>query len=127
MTSAVDLSIDPSLGPIVDLAGVVRYDETRARRGYRLTSFLVSLRYPVRRAAFAQDPVSAMTAAQLSDTEQDLVLRRDYDGMLDYGASIYGIGKAGLALETDLIGIGAKSRGEAREEFLLRRLGRKEP
>lgn len=127
MTSAADGSVDHSLGPIVHLSGVVRYDETRARRGYRLTCFLVSMRDPLKREAFTQDPAGTMTAAQLSDTEQALVLRRDYDGMLDYGASIYGIGKAGLALDTDLIEIGAKSRGEAREAFLLRRLGRKEP
>ncbi len=118
--------IDPELGPTVDIPGTVVFDGARARRGYRLSKFLVAMRFPAERTRFKNDAAALMTEYGLTCEEQQLVERRDYDAMLEYGASIYAIGKAGLSLGTDLIGIGSQSRGEAREAFLMRRLGQTE-
>lgn len=116
-------ALDLSLGPVASIPGVVRYDAIRAHRGYRLTTFLVSLRFAHERDLFKADPEAHMRRFALDQHERDLIVRRDFDGMLEHGASIYAIGKAGMCLGTDLIGIGVKSRGERREDFLAARLG----
>ena len=118
--------IDPDLGPVVDIPGMIVCDGSRARRGYRLAKFLVSMRLEEQRTRFMKDPAAMMTQYRLTAQERDLIERRDYDGMLEYGVNIYALGKAGLSLGTDLIGIGTQSRGEVREDFLMRRLGQTE-
>jgi protocatechuate 4,5-dioxygenase alpha subunit len=118
--------IDPELGPVVDLPGTVAFDGTRARRGYRLSRLLVAMRDADQRVRFREDPEALMNAYGLNNEERGLIERRDYDGMLEYGISIYALGKASFSLGTDLIGIGTQSRGEDRAAFLMRRLGRTE-
>ena len=118
--------IDPELGPVIDLPGTVVFDGARARRGYRLSRFLVAMRTAEERARFNNDPAALMSEYGLNKEERGLVERRDYDGMLEYGISIYALGKASQTLGTDLIGIGVQSRGEDRKAFLTRRLGRLE-
>lgn len=112
------------LGPTVPLRALVPMTPERAHRGYRLTGFLCSMRDPRQRAAFAADPEERMAAFGLSDAERDLVRQRDYDGMLDYGASVVAIGKASPALGTDLVARGAKGRDQSPAEFIAERRAR---
>jgi gallate dioxygenase len=84
----------------------------KCRDAYRLNKFLVAMRDPGNRASFARDPERHMEQFGLLDRERDLVRRRDYQGMLDYGAVIYAVGKASTAFGTSLLGIGAQMRGE---------------
>ena len=113
-------SID--LGPTVDLPGIVPFDELRSRRGYRLNQFLVSMRSAAARDAFIRDAEACMTAHNLTEGERQLMRDEDFDAMLDYGASIYALGKVSQLLGTDLVGIGARSRGQSREAFIGDRL-----
>ena len=110
------------LGPTVELPGIVPFDELRSRRGYRLNQFLVSMRSAAMRDAFVRDPEACMAAHNLTDRERQLLRDKDFDAMLDYGASIYALGKVSQLLGTDLVGIGARSRGESREAFVGDRL-----
>lgn len=112
------------LGPTVPLRALVPMTPARAHRGYRLTVFLTSMRDPATRAAFAADAEACMAAARLTPRERELVRQRDYDGMLDYGASNVAIGKASPALGTDLITRGAKGRGQTAAEFIVERRAR---
>lgn len=114
------------LGPSAPLRGLVRMTPERASRGYRLTCFLTSMRDPAARAAFHADPEASMAAFGLSEVECALVRRRDYDGMLEYGASNVAIGKASPALGTTLVERGAKSRGQTAAEFIAERRARNE-
>lgn len=114
------------LGPIVPLRGLVRMTPQRASRGYRLTCFLTSMRDPAARSAFCADPQASMAAFGLSEAECELVRRRDYDGMLDYGASNVAIGKASPALGTTLVERGAKGRGQTAAQFIAERRTRNE-
>lgn len=87
----------------------------RCQKAYRLNKFLASMRYPEVREAFNCDPDLEMERFGLSDHEKDLVRRRDYQGMLDHGAVIYAISKAATGLQTNLLAVGAKMRGETPE------------
>lgn len=109
------------LGPTAPLRGLCRMTTERAQRGYRLTQFLTSMRDPAQRSAFAADPEACMAKAALSPLEQDLIRRRDYDAMLDHGASNVAIGKASIALGTTLLARGAKGRGQTADEFIAER------
>ncbi len=100
------------------LPGIVAFNGERVLRGLRLNRFLLSMRDRAVRDAFAADPVAAMHAGDLSAHECDLITRRDFDGMLEHGASIYAIGKAMTAFGTSLAAIGATSRGQTLDEFL---------
>ena len=95
--------------------GRVVFTGERCRDAYRLNKFLISMRDPDLRVAFERDPEQAMEQFSLNERERDLVRRRDYQGMLDYGAVIYAVGKASTAFHTTLLGIGAKMRGEPTE------------
>ncbi|RYZ01001.1 MAG: hypothetical protein EOO24_15690 [Comamonadaceae bacterium] len=120
------MAAEPLLGPVAPLHGLVRMTPERAARGYRLGSFLTGMRDPARRAAFAADPEACMADWGLSDHERDLVRRRDYGGMLDFGVSNVAVGKASPALGTTLVERGAKGRGQSGAEFIAERRARNE-
>jgi len=115
------MTTDARLGPTVSLRGLCPMTTERAQRGYRLTRFLTSMRDPAQRAQFAGEPERCMAAFGLSEFERDLVRRRDYDGMLDWGASNVAIGKASPALGTTLVERGAKGRGQTAAQFIEER------
>jgi len=112
---------DALLGPTVPLCGLCPMTTARAQRGFRLTQFLTSMREPESRALFADDPEHCMATFGLTEIERELVRRRDYDGMLDYGASNVAIGKASPSLGTTLVERGAKGRGQTVEQFIAER------
>lgn len=114
------------LGPTVPLRGLVRMTPERAHRGYRLTRFLCSMRDPQQRAAFGSEPEERMEAFGLSAAERDMVRRRDFEQMLDYGVSNVAIGKASPALGTNLVERGAKGRGQTSAQFVAERRSRNE-
>lgn len=114
------------LGPTVPLRGLVRMTPERAHRGYRLTRFLCSMRDPQQRAAFGSEPEARMEVFGLSAAERDMVRRRDFEQMLDYGVSNVAIGKASPALGTNLVERGAKGRGQSSAEFVAERRSRNE-
>lgn len=114
------------LGPRVSLRGICRMTPQRAQRGYQLNKFLTAMREPALRSAFIADPEHSMESAGLNEFERDLVRRRDYDGMLDYGASNVALGKASPALGTTLIDRGAKGRNQNASEFIQERRARNE-
>jgi gallate dioxygenase len=112
---------DPVLGPTVALRGVCRFTPERAQRGFRLNQFLTGMRQPQQRALFTSDPEACMAAYGLSEAERDMVRRRDYSAMLDYGASNVALGKASPALGTTLLERGALGRGQTPGQFIAER------
>ena len=93
----------------------------RCRDAYDFVKFLISMTNPSAREAFATDPEATMRAAGLTATEQALIRRRDWQGMVEHGASIYAMTKAAGALGATLADIGAAMRGESLEAFLAGR------
>lgn len=83
--------VEDALGPPAEIDGICHYTCERSQRGYVLTRFLVSMRDPENRRAFELDPEGYMAQSGLNDIERELVNERNYDGMLDYGASIYAL------------------------------------
>ena len=57
----------------------------------------------------------------LSDEEKNLIRRRDFKGMIEYGMNIYFMLKVGSATGNSLYRMGAQMRGETYEQFLATR------
>lgn len=93
------------------ISGAFVFTGERSARGYALNKMASSLSSPATRASFAADEAAYMHGLGCSDTEIDLVRRRDWRGMLEHGASIYLMLKIGAATGVSLQEIGAASAG----------------
>jgi len=90
-------------------------------RSYRLNKMAASLTSPDNRARFQADETAYMQGFGLSEHEMDLVARRDWKGMMDYGASIYLVIKIGGSVGQTLLQIGSHTAGLTVAEFQARR------
>jgi gallate dioxygenase len=79
---------------------------------------LYSLRAPENRDACRANPELYYRRYELSDSEVQLLLRRDWQGLVDAGVSIYLLTKLTAVLTVDLLDVGASMRGMPREDFL---------
>jgi gallate dioxygenase len=130
-----NLAADPEAGELArhrahlggELAGIERlagsYPFTLARsvHAYRLNRFLHALIVPQERAAFLADEEAAFERAGLTDTERDLVRRRDWRGLIRYGVIFFMLEKLGAVLGVSNLHIYAAMRGESLEDFLRTR------
>jgi gallate dioxygenase len=99
------------------LPGTYPYTLERSVKGYRLNKFLHALVEPDHRARFLADPEAAFAKAGLSDEERDLVRRRDWRGLIRYGAIFFMLEKLGAVVGVSNLHIYAAMRGETLEEF----------
>ena len=109
------------LGPVAQLKELRTLTPERARRAFQLNRFLVALRLQEFRTLFQQDEEACMQRFCLTDQERDMVRNRAYREMLDYGASVVALGKAGVALGATLIERGAAECNLTAAEFLARK------
>lgn len=97
------------------------FDLRASRRGYRLNKMCGSLCSPANRAAFQQDEEAYMARFSLSETEKELVRKRDFAGLIAAGTNIYFMLKIGAVTGNSLYRMGAQMRGETYEQFLSTR------
>ena len=99
------------------LEGSYPFTLERSVKGYRLNHFLHSLVDPRCRSAFLADEEAAYARAGLSDEEADLVRRRDWRGLIHYGAIFFMLEKLGAVIGVSNLHIYAAMRGETLEAF----------
>ena len=97
------------------------FDLRLSRRGLRLNRMCTALCSPAEREAFKRDEEAFMTRFSLTETEKDLIRRRDFEGLIEAGMNIYAMLKVGSATGNSLYRMGAQMRGESYEEFLATR------
>lgn len=90
-------------------------------RVYRLNKFLHDMITPAHREQFIADPEAAFEAAGLTDTERDLIRRRDWDGLIRYGVIFFGLEKLAAVLGSSNMHVYAAMRGMTLEEFQVTR------
>jgi len=86
-------------------------------RTYRLNDYLHRMVEPAHRAAFLADPEASFEAAGLAEEERDLIRRRDWRGLIHYGAIFFGLEKLGAVVGVSNLHIYAAMRGETLEAF----------
>ena len=99
------------------LPGTYPFTLERSVKGYRLNKFLHALIEPAQRARFLAYPEGAFAEAGLSEEERDLVRRRDWRGLIRYGAIFFMLEKLGAVVGVSNLHIYAAMRGETLEQF----------
>ncbi|HYN12002.1 MAG TPA: protocatechuate 3,4-dioxygenase [Burkholderiales bacterium] len=97
------------------------FDLRTSRRGFRLNKLCGSLCVPANREAFKQDEQGYLAKFGLSDSEKELVRKRDFGALIDAGLNIYFMLKLGAVTGNSLYKMGAQMRGETYEQFLSTR------
>jgi protocatechuate 4,5-dioxygenase, alpha chain len=81
------------LAELEDIPGTRVFTAARARMGYRLNQFAMSLMKPENRQRWKADEAAYLADWQLTDEQKAAVLARDYNRMLDLGGNIYFLSK----------------------------------
>lgn len=76
-----------------DIPGTRVFTAARARQGYHLNQFAMSLMKHENRERFRADEKAYLDEWPLTDAQKAAVLARDYNAMLDEGGNIYFLAK----------------------------------
>lgn len=81
------------LAEMEDIPGTRVFTAARARQGYHLNQFAMSLMKPENRDAWKADEKAYLESWPLTDEQKAAVLARDYNALLDLGGNIYFLAK----------------------------------
>lgn len=87
------LDIHEYLAQFDDIPGTRVYTAARARKGYWINQFAMSLMKAENRARFKADERAYLNEWKLSDEAKEALLARDYNRLLDLGGNIYFLSK----------------------------------
>ncbi|HEX8300693.1 protocatechuate 4,5-dioxygenase subunit alpha [Sphingomonas sp.] len=81
------------LAELEDIPGTRVFTAARARQGYHLNQFAMSLMKPGNRERWKADEAAYLEEWPLSDAQKAALLSRDYNALLDLGGNIYFLSK----------------------------------
>lgn len=99
------------------LEGTYPYTHERSVKAYRLNRFLHDLVLPEHREAFLANEEVEYEKAGLTPEERDLLRRRDWRGLIHYGAIFFVLEKLGAVIGVSNLHIYAAMRGQSLEDF----------
>jgi gallate dioxygenase len=102
---------------IEQLEGTYLFDLDRSAANYRLNSFLHDLVHPEHRAAFLADPEALFEARGLLEAERDMIRRRDWRALMQYGAIFFVLEKLAAVAGVSNLHVYAHMRGQTLDEF----------
>jgi protocatechuate 4,5-dioxygenase, alpha chain len=82
-------NIHEYLAELDDIPGTRVFTAKRARKGYWINQFSMSLMKPENRERFKADEKAYLDEWQLSDEAKAAILARDYNALLDLGGNVY--------------------------------------
>jgi len=91
MTGPTD--IRAYLDELEDIPGTRVFTAARARQGYHLNQFAMSLMKPENRERWKAGEHAYLNEWPLSDAQKEALLARDYNRLLDLGGNIYFLAK----------------------------------
>jgi gallate dioxygenase len=102
---------------IEKLPGTYPFTLDRSVKAYRLNAFLHRLVEPEYRQRFITDPETMFEQAGLTEGEREMLRRRDWRALVQYGVIFFLLEKLGAVLGTTNLHIYAAMRGQSLEEF----------
>ena len=87
------INIHEYLAEFDDIPGTRVFTAQRARQGYHLNQFAMSLMKEENRQRFLADEKAYLDEWPLTDAAKQAVLNRDYNAMIDCGGNIYFLSK----------------------------------
>jgi protocatechuate 4,5-dioxygenase, alpha chain len=85
----VKQDIHEYLAELEDIPGTRVFTAARARKGYWINQFSMSLMKPENRERWKADEAAYLDEWQLSDAAKAAILARDYNALLDLGGNVY--------------------------------------
>jgi protocatechuate 4,5-dioxygenase, alpha chain len=89
----VNQDIHDYLAELEDIPGTKVFTAARARKGYHLNQFAMSLMKAVNRERWKADERAYLNDWPMSDEQKDAILARDYNRCLDLGGNVYFLAK----------------------------------
>ena len=86
-------NIHEYLAEFEDIPGTRVYTAARARKGYWINQFAMSLMKAENRERFKADEQAYLDEWKLSDEAKEALLARDYNRLLDLGGNVYFLSK----------------------------------
>ncbi len=102
---------------IETLDGTYLFDLDRSAAHYRLNRFLHELVVPEHRAAFLAEPEALYERYDLSEHERDMLRRRDWRALMQYGAIFFVLEKMAAVIGVSNLHVYAHMRGQSLDEF----------
>lgn len=90
---STERSIHEHLAEFDDIPGTRVYTAARARQGYHLNQFCMSLMKAENRERWKADERAYLADWPMSEAQKTAVLARDYDTLLELGGNIYFLAK----------------------------------
>jgi gallate dioxygenase len=102
---------------IDELPGTYPFTLDRSVKAFRLNEFLHELIKPEVRKRFVEDPEPMFEQARLTVEERDMLRRRDWRALIQYGVIFFLLEKLGAVVGTTNLHIYAAMRGQTLEQF----------
>ena len=106
-----------------DIPGTFVFDAERAKEGYHLNMFCMSLMKDENRRAFKADEAKYLDRFPLTPEQRDAILNRQYNRMLELGGNIYFTAKLGATDGHSFQHIAAIMTGSTQDEYAKMMLG----
>lgn len=100
-----------------DIPGTFVFDAERAKEGYHLNMFCMSLMKAENRAAFKAGERAYLDKWPMSEAQKQAILKRDWNGMLELGGNIYFTAKLAATDGLSFQQIAAMMTGSTQEEY----------
>jgi protocatechuate 4,5-dioxygenase alpha chain len=100
-----------------DIPGTLVFDAERAKEGYHLNMFCMSLMKDENRKAFKADEAEYLDRFPLTQEQRDAILKRQYNRMLELGGNIYFTAKLGATDGHSFQHIAAIMTGSTQDEY----------
>ncbi len=101
-----------------DIPGTIVFDTDRARQGYHLNMFCMTLMKPENRAAFKANEAEYLKQFPMTAAQTEAVLGRDWNRMIELGGNIYFTGKLAATDGLSFQQVAAKMSAGSQEEYL---------
>jgi protocatechuate 4,5-dioxygenase alpha chain len=100
-----------------DIPGTFVFDAERSRKGYGINMFCMSLLKKENREAFKANEAEYLKQFHMTPEQEDAVLKRDYNRMLELGGNIYFTAKLGATDGHSFQHLAAVMTGSTQQEY----------
>jgi len=106
-----------------DIPGTFVFDAERSREGFGINMFCMSLMKEENRKAFKANEAEYLKKFRLTPEQTEVVLKRDYNRMLELGGNIYFTAKLGATDGHSFQHLAAVMTGASQQDYAAMMLG----
>jgi protocatechuate 4,5-dioxygenase alpha chain len=100
-----------------DIPGTFVFDAERCRQGYPINTFCMSLMKDANRKAFKADETDYLKQFKMTPEQEQAILKRDYNRMLELGGNIYFTAKLGATDGHSFQHLAAVMTGSTQQDY----------